>query len=272
MKKYLYAVIFTALTLSSCGVTEKASLPTDTPITTTGSSTTSVSSVVTAAEEKAVTTVNESSEASVEVPTNITVYETSNTDTSDADNTNGSDIESDYTEPTTVSRSGIENPEMEAVIRNLADKNLDCMLNIYSLDMLPYDDSTPLDYSDPSTYLVKCTSDRFPTYNSLVEYTYSVYTDSCAYELLNKEFDSQKRYVDVDGELYCNRWLNGGIGYYTFWDNYDIRIDSLTDTSCDFTIIAEVVWPAEVPVLEDYPSSCTAVIEDGVWVLTSMFY
>lgn len=180
--------------------------------------------------------------------------------------------ETDYEVTTTEStyENNTDSSEMTAVIKNLTDKNLDCMYHIYGLSMLPCDDSVQLDYDNPETYLAKCTSEKFRTYNDLEEYTYSVYTDSLAYELLNFEVQSQKRYVDVDGELYCNRYCYGGKGYYVDWENYSVSIDELADDYCIFTLYATVTWPAENPVAEDYTVAGKAVLEDGEWVLTAM--
>lgn len=265
MKKMIALFAFMTIAFSSCGVVEI--------IDADGNKT----SVTESASDSEKTEENKESEAETTEGNEISAETTESADENTEPETEVSEeteinSETDYEVTTTEStyENNTDSSEMTAVIKNLTDKNLDCMYHIYGLSMLPCDESVPIEYDNPETYLAKCTSEKFRTYNDLAEYTYSVYTDSLAYELLNYEVQSQKRYVDVDGELYCNRYCNGGKGYYVDWENYSVSIDELADDYCIFTLYATVTWPAENPVAEDYTVAGKAVLEDGEWVLTAM--
>ncbi|MCQ2417931.1 MAG: IseA DL-endopeptidase inhibitor family protein [Oscillospiraceae bacterium] len=255
MKKYFAAMIFLALTLSACGMDE------DTAPAMNSDAAASISETTTTAAES-----DTAGESTTETDTAVTTAQDAAAETTSPVTDAPTESESN-----TDTANGVVNPEMETVIRSLTDKNVDCLLNIFVVNMLPYEETPALVYDDPDTYLAKCTSDRFPTYQSLVDYLNTVYTESYTHELLDEQVDSQKKYVEVDGALYCNRYLDGGIGYYVDWSNYKVSIDALTDTRCDFTITAKMDMPDEVVKEEEYSCSAIAVLENGTWKLASMF-
>ena len=157
-----------------------------------------------------------------------------------------------------------EGAAIESEIRRLVDENLYCMRDVFVLSMLPTED-TPIE----GEWIYPVKEDVFKDYAEFDAYVRSVYCKETADMYLCGE---DPKYVNIDGKLCANKYLEGSKGYYVDWTDYDLTIDSVTEDECTFTVTCSVEWPADKPVKEAYPVSGKAVKEDGKWLLTSMLY
>lgn len=158
----------------------------------------------------------------------------------------------------------------EDTIRQLVDANIYCNLNVFGTSFLPRK-SESMDYNGRKLYQVD--EAVFADYASFEEYIRSIYCKETADLYLYKvPYEETPRYVNVDGKLYVDTDGEGGKGYYVDWSEYTIQIRTQTENRCEFTVTAVVEWPAEVPQWEDYAVNCAALLEDGKWVLETMFY
>lgn len=154
----------------------------------------------------------------------------------------------------------------EEEIRSLMKENLNCMYNIFVLSMLPSQGEAV----EENIYQVD--QNYFKDYESFENYIRSIYCEKTADMYLNNyPFEGVKKYENRDGMLYENFNYDGGKGYYVDWSDYTVTIDSLSDTECEFTMVATVQWPAEKPVEEPYEVKGKAVYENGKWLFTEMF-
>ncbi|MGN0135254.1 hypothetical protein [Anaerotignum sp.] len=173
---------------------------------------------------------------------------------------------SDTTDETEVISS--ENSEItEDTLLDLFKENIYCMVNIFSINHLPYDEETQ------GGHICKVSDERFASFSDFEAYIRSVYCGAEADRLLNHyPYEDSPMYLNVDGELYINVDLAGAKGYYVDWSNCEITIDSADAERCEFTVKGSVEEPAEVPVQEDYFTNGVAVFENGKWVLEKMIY
>ena len=147
-------------------------------------------------------------------------------------------------------------------MHSLFDENLNCMLNIFELSFLPCEE-TPF----KDTFL-KVTDERFKTFADLETYVRNVYVKETAEELLFRErFDGHKLYNNIDGVFAIDQTVMGGKGYYVNWKDYELKIDSLTENECKFTVTATLEEPAEVTEKVPYQKEAVAVKQDGKWLL-----
>ncbi|MGN1231166.1 MAG: hypothetical protein ACI4TP_04630 [Anaerotignum sp.] len=162
-----------------------------------------------------------------------------------------------------------ENIEItEAILADLFKENVDCMVNVFSISHLPYDEETMQD-----GHICKVSDERFASYADFESYIRSVYCAEEAERLLNHyPYEDSPMYLDVDGELYIDLNQAGAKGYYVDWSNCEITIDSADAEICEFTVKGSIEEPAEVPVKEDYFANGVAVFENGNWVLEKMIY
>lgn len=167
------------------------------------------------------------------------------------------------TAPTTAAQP--DTADTEAEMRELFDKHLDCMLNIYQLRTLECEDEPVSDS------LYRVTDERFPTFADLETYTRSVYVKAEAEKLLfEPRFGDHVLYQDVNGVLCIDCNAVGGRGYYVNWADYTLAVDDVTDTTCHFTVTAKEEAPGDPPVITDYVCKATAVKQDGEWRMEMM--
>lgn len=156
----------------------------------------------------------------------------------------------------------------EAVINELFEKNIDCMINIFSLSSLPYSDVPVL-----GDNIFKVEDSRFPDYASFESYIREIYCTAEADRLLyNFPYENGSKYCDIDGALCININLDGSKGYYVDWSDHTLQILSADDSVCEFTVTGYIEEPADVPVKEEYTVSGKALYENGRWVLEKMLY
>lgn len=156
----------------------------------------------------------------------------------------------------------------ETEIRALVDENLNCMRDIFVLGMLPTEDA-PIQ----GEWIYQVKEDIFRDYAEFESYVRSVYCKETAdMYLYDYPYEGEPKYVNIDGKLCANKYLDGGRGYYVDWTDYALTIESVKDGRCQFTVTCLVEWPAENPVAEEYPVSGEAIYENGRWLLTEMLY
>lgn len=163
----------------------------------------------------------------------------------------------------------LENSEItEDMLSDLFKENVYCMVNVFSISHLPFDENTMQD-----GHICKVSDERFASYADFEAYIHSVYCAAEADMLLNHyPYEDSPMYLDVDGELYIDLNLAGAKGYYVDWTDCEITIDSADAERCEFTVKGSIEEPAEVPVQEDYFANGVAVFEKGKWVLEKMIY
>ncbi|MBP5289456.1 MAG: hypothetical protein J6Z79_06275 [Clostridia bacterium] len=155
-------------------------------------------------------------------------------------------------------------PEMtEEALGELIDRNLNCILNFFELSTLQYDTAPT------ANGLHKVTDPRFNSFAELEAYVRGTYVKEVADTLLGERIPGHTLYVDKDGELYLDEAAIGGKGYYVDWANYALSLDSLTANQCTFTVTASILEPGYNLTPKPYKVKGTAVVEDGVWLLTS---
>lgn len=208
--------------------------------------------------------------------------ESSKTDTADSEET-ADTSESDEKEESGNVDSAEEPEDSEAsdgvsvqMLDELVEKNFDCMTKIFVLGSLPCEDigadGEEINWEDENSYIRKVTDSRFPDYESFSEYIHSVYTESTADMLLNSyPFEGGQKYLNKDGELYIDLSKDGGKGYYVNWQNRTISIVEQNENTCYFNIETTIEEPADEPVEKPYTINCTAVYENGRWVLEDMY-
>lgn len=208
-----------------------------------------------------------------------TEAETKETEPSDSDEADDSSEpaseESSESEDSAEDSESSEGVSIET-LEELVEKNFDCMVRIFELGSLQYeevgDNGGEIDWEDESSYIRKVTDSRFPDYESFSEYVHSVYTESTADMLLNSyPYEGGQKYLNIDGELYIDLRRDGGKGYYVNWQDRTISVTGQNETTCYFNIETTIEMPADVPVEEPYTINCTAVYENGRWVLESMY-
>lgn len=161
-----------------------------------------------------------------------------------------------------------ENEITQAELNELFGKNVECMVNIFSINHLPYS-GEPVE--GDSIYIVS--DDRFNSFSDFEEYVRSIYCTEEADRLLyNFPYEDSPMYVDVDGKLGVDLNYAGAKGYYVDWSNFEIEINSADGEKCTFTAKGVIEEPADVPVEEEYKSQGTAIYENGRWVLEEMMY
>lgn len=178
-------------------------------------------------------------------------------------------IVSETTEETSVeaeteAAAAEETSEMEETISELFARNIVCSVYAFGSGGLAWG-GEPV--SGDNIY--KVSDERFSSYSDFESFIRSTYCKDTADMLLyNYPYEGTQLYVDVDGMLCIDSNLSGSKGYYVDWTDTKITIDSLTDDRCEFTAAGSITEPADVPVAEEYKVSCTAVYENGSWLLT----
>lgn len=172
-------------------------------------------------------------------------------------------------QPNSKVETGAEELEaVEETVRQLFQKNIDCMTNIFCINQLPYEEETMRD-----GHVCKVSEERFADYGAFAAYIQSVYCTEEAERLLQDfPYEGEPMYLEIDGALYVDLHLVGGKGYYVDWTDCAITIDALTAEKCEFTAKGVIEEPAEEPTQEAYTVSGTAVQENGQWVLEKMIY
>lgn len=161
-----------------------------------------------------------------------------------------------------------ETDKMDETVRQLFQKNIDCMMNIFCINHLPYDEE-----SVQEGHLCKVSEERFAGYADFEEYIRSVYCAEEAERLLQDfPYEGEPLYRDVEGVLYIDLNLIGAKGYFVDWTDCKITVDDLTAESCAFTATGMMEEPAEELVQEAYTVNGTVVQENGKWVLEKMMY
>lgn len=196
--------------------------------------------------------------------TTITVSETeaiSETEMTSVSETSHTEETAPETSETDTSAS---EEDMEKTISELFERNIICSVYAFGSADLAWG-GEPV--SGDNIY--KVTDDRFSSYSDFESFIRSTYCKDTADMLLyNYPYEGTQLYVDVDGMLCIDSNLSGSKGYYVDWTDTKITIDSLTDDRCEFTAAGSITEPADVPVAEEYKVSCTAVYENGSWLLT----
>lgn len=204
--------------------------------------------------------------------------ESSKTDTADSDEADDVSQEAAEDEPqneNTAEETEVYSGVSVQTLEELVEKNFDCMVKIFELGSLPYEETgadEEINWEDENSYIRKVTDSRFPDYESFAEYVRSVYTESTADMLLNSyPYEGGQKYLNIDGELYIDLSRDGGKGYYVNWQNRTISIVEQNENVCYFNIETTIEEPADEPVEKPYTINCTAVYENGRWVLEEMY-
>lgn len=156
----------------------------------------------------------------------------------------------------------------EEMLSDLFKENVYCMVNVFSISHLPYDEETMQD-----GHICKVSDEKFASFADFESYIRSVYCEAEAERLLYQyPYEDSPMYLNVDGVLCIDLNQAGAKGYYVDWSNCEITIDSVDAERCEFTVKGSIEEPAEVPVQEDYFANGTAVFENGNWVLEKMIY
>lgn len=167
-------------------------------------------------------------------------------------------------EAETEAAAAEETSEMEETMSELFARNIVCSVYAFGSGGLAWG-GEPV--SGDNIY--KVSDERFSSYSDFESFIRSTYCKDTADMLLyNYPYEGTQLYVDVDGMLCIDSNLSGSKGYYVDWTDTKITIDSLTDDRCEFTAAGSITEPADVPVAEEYKVSCTAVYENGSWLLT----
>jgi len=167
-------------------------------------------------------------------------------------------------EAETEAAAAEETSEMEETISELFARNIVCSVYAFGSGGLAWG-GEPV--SGDNIY--KVSDERFSSYSDFESFIRSTYCKDTADMLLyNYPYEGTQLYVDVDGMLCIDSNLSGSKGYYVDWTDTKITIDSLKDDRCEFTAAGSITEPADVPVAEEYKVSCTAVYENGSWLLT----
>lgn len=262
MKKTILALAVTALSVIAVGCNSMGE-----------SSSEETRPVITTESAEAETDVAGSSEADEESSEAETSEVTNNNET--VENTEGNDQNNNpdnYSEDDSEVSAG---PSIQT-LNELIENNLYCMTRIFVLGSLQCEEieesDEGIDWEDESTFIKKVTDSRFPDYKSLSDYIYSVYSDSTADMLLNNyPLEGDPKYINKDGDLYVDLRKDGGRGYYVNWDDRTISIVDQGENYCHFNIETTITEPADEPVDKPYIINCTAVYEDGSWVLEDMY-
>ncbi len=160
-------------------------------------------------------------------------------------------------------------PLGERTLREMIDRNLTCVLNVFELTYLYYDRQ-----SQPTAGgLYRVSDPRFTDYAELDEFVRKTYVKETADRLLLEERSpGHTLYVNVDGALYIDPAAIGGKGYYVDWSGYSITITEQTAERCAFKVTAPVTYPGDHPVPETYEKEGEAVLQGGVWLLKDAIY
>ncbi len=170
----------------------------------------------------------------------------------------------DTTENTVVST------EFTMEITELFDKNLQC-LELYRTNPLPTV-GEPL-FEGEEQIICEISSDKFSSYDELVDYVNSTYTYGTAQMYLNDfPYEGNKLYLEYDGKFCLNTYYPvGGKGYYVDWSDYSIEITDADDTTCTFNVTATIQEPGDLPA-DEYTLSCEAIITENGWRLIRMYF
>ena len=156
----------------------------------------------------------------------------------------------------------------EAIIRNLVDENTYCLRNLYGATSLNLEGDPVQD-----DHIYKADTDRFADYAEFESYIRSVFCTNEAERLLyNSPYEGQPMYLNIDGMLCVDTHLAGAKGYYVDWSDYKVEIVSADSDRCEFIATAQVEWPADEPVKEDYPVNGAVVYENDGWRLEKLIF
>ena len=151
-------------------------------------------------------------------------------------------------------------------LETLFDRNLNCVLNIFDLGYLQFEEAS-------ENGLHKVTDPRFKDFAELEAYVRETYVPQVANELLFGEIvPGHTMYVNRDGALYIDETVLGGVGYYVDWSRYTVSVESLDGNTCVFTVTASILEPGDNVTPEPYVKTATAVYENGAWLLTEKIY
>ncbi len=153
-------------------------------------------------------------------------------------------------------------PPGEEELRELVEKNLDCVLSIFDGGYLQYD-TTPTENK-----LHKVTDPRFADFAALESFVRSVYIETEADELLYRQVvPGHTLYVNLDGELYIDEAAMANKGYYVDWSNFDLTVVAVSGGSCRFTVTAALIEPGPVAERKPYVRAGEAIYENDAWRL-----
>lgn len=172
---------------------------------------------------------------------------------------------------TAPAETAVETEEQTPVLNEndletLFDRNLNCVLNVFYLGNLQYE-------QEGENGLHRVNDPRFGSFVELENYVRETYVTEVAERLLYEErVPGHTLYVNRGGELYIDETVLGGVGYYVDWSRYTITVESMTDTSCTFTVTASITEPGDNVSPQPYVKNVTAVVENGAWVLSDVVY
>lgn len=176
---------------------------------------------------------------------------------------------SDNSENNDTTENTVITTEFTTEITELFDKNLQC-LELYRTNPLPTV-TEPL-FEGEEQIICEVSSDKFSSYDELVDYVNSTYTYGTAQMYLNDfPYEGNQLYLEYDGKLCMNTYYASGSGYFVDWSGYSLEIVSADDTSCQFNVTASIQEPGDLPA-EDYTLSCEAVITENGWRLVRMYF
>ncbi len=175
---------------------------------------------------------------------------------------NTNDNKSNSTVSEITSNAEISDTAIETAIKETFDRNVKCMVDIFKVKTLEYD-QTPI----KDTYCV-VKSDEFKTFDELKNYVEKTYTGDLAKNILENQGDTGKPlYLDVDGKLCIDSSLVAGRGYNVSWDNYTLETTKVSDTEYKYKATASYTEPGEDVTPEPYVKEGTVVLENGNWLL-----
>jgi len=176
----------------------------------------------------------------------------------------------DNSENNDTTENTVITTEFTTEITELFDKNLQC-LELYRSNPLPTV-GEPL-FEGEEQIICEISSDKFSSYDELVDYVNSTYTYGTAQMYLNDfPYEGNQLYLEYDGKFCLNTYYPvGGKGYYVDWSDYSIEITDADDTTCTFNVTATIQEPGDLPA-EEYTLSCEAIITENGWRLIRMYF
>jgi hypothetical protein len=153
--------------------------------------------------------------------------------------------------------------ELIVELERLIEGNKKCVFKLFVFECLPFDS-----YEGGSNTLVQVHSDEFPTFMDLEQYVTSIYCDKESTRLLYGN-NGKALYLDVNGVLYMDVKMLGGMGYFVNWDDYGIEIRNLQADICDFDLITTEDYYGEI---SEKIFCFQALLENNTWKLKEMVY
>lgn len=155
--------------------------------------------------------------------------------------------------------------DMTEVLKELVDRNYDCISRIFYYGYLSYDAESVVND------VAIVTSDEFATLEDLKRYLEDIYVPVEVERLLYDYFEGEPMYVDVDGMLAVDVMHISGAGMAVPWDSYSIEKIEMDGDKCSFAVLVKYqVGEGFVGVSEE--QYCFQATLDEKWRLDRVVY